>query len=167
MRLVSTILLLIFFGYIPFQVFALPEDDKKPLTIESDEALVKLNEGIAEHQGNVKVTQGMRTMHGDTLKIYRAKNGQLSKVILLGELATFNDIIDVNKPPIHAKARRIQYNADEQTLILKDNAELTQGDDKATGPGLMYFVKTGTITSIAKKGEHTTITLKTKMVPHS
>ena len=114
------------------------------IQIESDHAQYHFQEGVMVHQKNVVVHWQDRTLHADELKLFKAKEGELNKMIALGKPAVMNGKLADGTQMI-GKANEMEYNPLTKTLVLKGQAELNQGVNVFTGPKITLNLETNNI----------------------
>jgi lipopolysaccharide export system protein LptA len=103
-------------------------DNQQPMQVEADRLEVRDNDNISIYSGNVKLTQGSLEIHANLLTLYFDDNKILTLMKMSGSLATFRQLNDSNLE-ITGQAREMEYQESKSTLLLLDNAKLTQGAD--------------------------------------
>lgn len=135
-------------------------DDKQDLAITSHAFEYDHHTGLAVYTGNVHAKQGTRELWGDVLKIHSGQNGDIDKIVVLGQPAQHASQSNPKKPPVHAKANEIIYYVTQEQLTLKDNAYVEQGGDVYEAPYIEYSVTHETVRSPQNENGQTTITLQ-------
>ena len=102
-------------------ILALSTDREQPLKIESDKATIDHAKGIAIYEGNVIITQGSIRINASVVTINYTQS--IEKVVADGKSAQFKQRLDQGDD-IKAKAKQMEYNALENMLYLRNNAEL-------------------------------------------
>lgn len=108
-------------------LFARAADSQLPMNIEASSVVVNEKKGISRYQGQVKITQGSRKIHGDSIVVH-STNSKVDRVVIKGEPATFSQLND-NNEETHASSNEMIFYARKETLVLKDNAQLKQKDN--------------------------------------
>ncbi|MGS2717706.1 lipopolysaccharide transport periplasmic protein LptA [Eionea flava] len=145
MSLVKPVALTLFGIYsmmliMPQAAMALPDDRQQPINVSADKARKNSNQGLTTYQGNVVITQGSIRITGDEVAIYD-DNGQVNKMIAKGQLAEFRQRPQINEPETIANASTIEYDINDETLVLLDNAKLEQAGDITTSNKITYDMK--------------------------
>jgi lipopolysaccharide export system protein LptA len=141
--------LLILILFLPFQVFALTSDREQPLKIEADQAQFDNNLGQAIYEGNVVVTQGSIRLMAHKITIHFSSQQNVTKVVALGKPARFQQQLD-RGDDVKAQANEMEYNALENKLHLRQDAELRKekgGEDTyiSNAPCISYDTQKGII----------------------
>lgn len=141
-RILVVILMLIYSN-----ISALSIDREQPILIEANQAAIDNIKGIATYEGNVIVTQGSIRINADKITLNYTPEQAIEKIIATGNLASFTQHLD-SEEDIKAKAKRMEYNAIEDTLLLTDKAELRkQKGNKdiytSNAPRILYDTKKG------------------------
>jgi lipopolysaccharide transport protein LptA len=144
----------------PLMLIASSPDDAKDLAITSEAFEYRQKDGIATYQGNVEAIQGSRHINGDTLEVYRGKEGGINKIVVYGKPATHESLPEPNKPLFHAQANTITYDVNKNILTLRDHARVEQGGDVYAAPLIEYDITQKIVRSPESQGGRTTITLK-------
>jgi lipopolysaccharide export system protein LptA len=103
-------------------------DKQQPIQVEADSLEVRDNDNISVYTGNVKLSQGTLEMQSDQLTLYLADDKTLMLIKMVGSPATFRQLTDRDLE-ITGEALEMEYRKSESTLLLLDNARLTQGVD--------------------------------------
>jgi lipopolysaccharide export system protein LptA len=103
-------------------------DNQQPIYVEADSLEVRDNDNISIYTGNVKLTQGSLEIQADLLTLYSDDNNTLTLMKMSGLPATFRQLNDSNLE-ITGEALKMEYSESESTLLLINNAKLTQGVD--------------------------------------
>lgn len=102
------------------------EDSQQPIYVEADSLEIRDSDNISIYTGNVKFTQGSLEIHADRLTLYFNDNKVLTLMKMAGSPATFRQLNDSDME-ITGEALEMEYRESESTLLLLDNAKLTQG----------------------------------------
>lgn len=119
---------------------ALPGDREQPIRIESDRAQRDGQRGVTVYEGDVELRQGSLHIQADRLTIHTDADNRVQRVEAQGAPARFEQQPEPDKPPVHARAQRIDYHADSDLLELIDNARLEQGEASMAGDRIDYNI---------------------------
>jgi len=155
MRLIKYCFLLVLF--ISVYSYALSSDRLQPYHIQSDRVNFNRSKNIARYEGNVKVTQGTSTLTADKLIMYfMDKNSQIKKMIATGNLAHYSTLPDGKKQKMFAQANIIIYYPQENKIILKEHAKVTQEHYLLSSNKITYNIKQQSMSSNDQGGHHQT-----------
>ncbi len=129
---------------LPASVRALSSDREQPIFIEAEEVELDKQKGISRYHGNVRFRQGSLVIHGGTILLYH-KDGQVEKVIINGQPASFQQQPDKGETTIVSQARKMEYIASRSRLFLYDNAQVSQGKNSFSGEKIEYDIIKGTV----------------------
>lgn len=138
------------------------EEGEEPLEIQSDTADFQESSGEATHKGHVYVKQGQRYLSADVLIIHRTSDGIIDRITATGQPARFEVKPASQQAPIHGEARTIKYFAEDNKIVLLDQAQLTQEERVIQGPYLTYYLDRRTLSSEAVNGQQTKVILQNK-----
>ncbi len=119
----------------------LPSDKNAKLFIASNTAELNKETGISIFTGDVKIDHGSTHVTADKLTTYSDEKSHVVKAIAVGKagnIATYESMTDVGKPPLVATAETIEYYPQKHYVILLGNAHVTQGENSIAGPHLEY-----------------------------
>ena len=128
MKIAKLIWLLSLLLVLPTPGFSKTGDNQQPIYVEADSLEVRDNDNISIYTGNVKLTQGSLEIQADLLTLYSDDNNTFTLMKMSGLPATFRQLNDSNLE-ITGEALKMEYSESESTLLLIDNAKLTQGVD--------------------------------------
>jgi lipopolysaccharide export system protein LptA len=153
------------FGASPTAVVASPQDTREPITIEADKAKVDEKQGISTYTGNVLLRQGGIQIKAETLTVHSLE-GELEKVVATGAPVTYFQKGDAEASDISGEARRMEYFANENRLVLLESAKLSQGPNQFKGNRITYDtlreVVSATVSETGKDRVQVTIQPKKK-----
>ena len=112
-------------------------DDEQPIHIESDSLDIDDVQGISIYRGNVIMSQGPGRIWADQMTIHATAEQTLDKIVSEGEPARFRDYTDKGEE-INGAARRIEYHAIKQMVILDGEAHLEQNKTEFFGNRIEY-----------------------------
>lgn len=115
---------------------ALTGDRQQPIHIEADRVTLDQAGGYSLYEGNVHLTQGSLRLNAQRLRVYLADK-QLERVVAEGDLATLYQKTDEGGE-VNAEARRIEYSARGQTVLLLEQARLWQSGNVFTSERIEY-----------------------------
>ena len=118
--------------------WALKEDSKQPVLIEADDVEVREADSTSVYVGHVQVDQGSMRLLADHVTVYHRPDRQPRLIIALGNPAKYKQLLDDNRGEAQAFAKRMEYDADKDELILIGDALLIQGTDRLTGDRIVY-----------------------------
>ena len=129
---------------------ALQSDREQPIYITADHVEIDKGKGFSKYTGRVHIRQGSVNIRGE-LVLFHHQNGEVEKVIINGEPASFQQQPDKGSDVIVSNARRMEYFAKTSRLFLIDDAQVTQGANRFSGERIEYDIYRGTV--VAKKDE--------------
>jgi len=120
-------------------------DEQQPVNITANSLIASEKTGKSVYKGNVIITQGSLTLKGDTVNI-TYPNNQLTTVITTGNPATFKRYSKIDQAWLKGKAKKIEYNATNKTVLLMGDALVEQpGKHLISGPKLFYNIEQQTL----------------------
>lgn len=105
------------------------DDDEQDISVTSHAFEYNHKTGVALYTGNVYAKQGTRQLWGDTLEIFRAENGDIDKIIVVGKPAKMEQKGDIYEAPLieYDPAKEIvrspQNDKGQTTITLKPRAK--------------------------------------------
>jgi len=136
-KIVNRVLVSLLFACLPASVVALTTDREKPIKIEADSMTIDDSRGVSIYQGNVKYAQGSIQMSADKVTIY-SDGGEFRRFEAEGERAHYRQLLDNDQGELQAKARVIDYHAEQAHILLKGNAHVMRGEDEFSGSQIEY-----------------------------
>ena len=121
----------------PGIVLALTSDSEQPIQIEADSMAIDEGKGVSIYQGHVSYVQGTVKMTADKVTIYSV-NGEFHRFTAEGERVNYQQMLDDDKGELKAKARLIDYHAEQGHILLKGNAHVMRGEDEFSGSHIEY-----------------------------
>ena len=110
-------------------------------------------EEISVYEGNVQLRQGSLMLQGDSMTVYLA-NKQVGRILLTGKPASMQQRHDSRDTDQHAEADSIDYNTDDEQVILLGNARIWQdGEDEFSSERIVYNLKDNTVNAGGKDSE--------------
>lgn len=120
-------------------LFARADDRDQPIHITADTAELNDKTGISIYRGDVVMIQGTTTLTGDVVTIH-TQDGEVNKVISVGELATYEETTDDGEE-IYAEAEEMIYNRLESKIDLFRRAKVTEEDNIFRSEHIRYFIE--------------------------
>ena len=117
--------------------FALSSDREQPIHINADRMVAEEPKGYSHYLGNVQITQGSLKVDADEVYIYLI-DGLLNKLIIIGEPAKLQQIPDNSAEIVYSRAKRMEYFASTDRLLLMKDAEVWQGANRFSGDHIEY-----------------------------
>ncbi|MGH8657851.1 MAG: lipopolysaccharide transport periplasmic protein LptA [Gammaproteobacteria bacterium] len=121
--------------------YALSTDREQPIELEADFGEIDDQAQVTTYRGNVVATQGSMRFTGDTLTIHYNDQRKAEKVLLQGKPATYRQLLDPEDEYTEGEALTIEYHAQQELLVLIENAKLTQGAKLFKGHRIDYDVR--------------------------
>lgn len=122
----------------PAPVRALQGDEKQPMQIEADQVELDEAKDTSVYVGNVQVTQGSMHLTADHVTVYHYANRHIKYIIALGQPATYKQLLDGDQGEMQAFAKRMDYDAEKDELVLTQDALLIQGKDRLSSERIVY-----------------------------
>ena len=135
----------IFFSLNPIHSRAEKADREKPINIEANSAEMDDKTSTAIFKGDVILTQGTLLIKADTLTV-KQENDEFKKGIAVGDVAYFRQKREGYQDFIEGEAKRIEFDAITDQLIMIDNAKLWREGDEVQGNFIHYNAATETFT---------------------
>jgi lipopolysaccharide export system protein LptA len=130
---------------LPLPVCALSSDRDQPINIEADSATLHEKSGNSTYRGNVHLRQGTLHLHGDTMTV-EMRDDRIEKIVLVGSPATYVQRPDNSDEDQHAEARRVEYYATDERLILLENARIWRsGDEEFSSERIIFNLADNTV----------------------
>jgi len=121
---------------------ALASDREQPIEIEADSAEADDAKKITIYKGDVIIDQGTLRITGDHVTIHYNERGDFTKLIALGNPARFRQLpdgeADEEKNYQRARASRMEYFKESDTIVLLGNAVYGQGGDRVAADRIDY-----------------------------
>ena len=126
--------------------FALSDDANKPININADSVSLNEKTGISIYTGNVTFIQGSLILNGSKVIIHQP-NGEVTKILVDGKPAKFQQQQDDSPDIVHARAEKMKYITKDERVYLRENASVWQGDNLVKGNEIEYNTRTSTVTA--------------------
>jgi lipopolysaccharide export system protein LptA len=117
---------------------ALESDSEQPLFVEADAAELDEQQATSLYLGSVQVTQGSMEILADEVLVHHDANNQPRKIIAVGNPVRYRQLLDDDPEEIRARALRMEYETERQEIVLIEEAELEQGEDRFASDRIVY-----------------------------
>ena len=131
---------------------ALESDQSQPINIRADSGVIDDSAGKSTYQGNVSIDQGSLLITAELVEIYLEDRTPI-RVVATGNreaLAYYEQIPEPGDEPVIANAYEITYLIEEEKLILKGSAKISQLDYFFAGEEIQYDITKGVINANSK-----------------
>lgn len=118
--------------------WALPEDRNQPIRVQADTAELDDRQGVAVYRGDVVITQGTLKITGNAVTITQDENGDVEVFTAVGKPAYYEQKPAADKPLVKAYGLTIQYFADNERIVLLDQAKVVQEGNTFEGEKIVY-----------------------------
>ena len=127
----------------PSQAHALSSDRDQPINIEADSAEADENERVTIYRGNAIITQGTLSIRGETIWIYLSQDDEFIKLVSVGSPARMRQLPDGEDQYLTADAKRLEYLAEEDRILLIGDAVYGRGEDRVMAQRIEYDSRRG------------------------
>lgn len=122
----------------PLAAVALQSDREQPIRIEADSVQIDDLNGVSVYRGNVVYTQGTLRLEADIVHLYHDEHRQIDRIEALGEPVRFRQRLEGDEEDMRAQARRMEYFAQPERLVLEREAWIWRRDAEFTGDYISY-----------------------------
>lgn len=126
------------FGLRSVPTMALEGDDQQPVLIEADKVEVDEGKSTSLYIGHVQIDQGSMRLLADRVTVHHQKDRRIKYIIARGEPVFYKQLLDDNQGEMQAFAKRMDYDAVRDELILTGDALVIQGKDRITSDRIVY-----------------------------
>ena len=130
-------------------VLARSDDSQKPIHITADTAELNDKTGVSVYRGDVEMIQGTTILTGDVITVY-TKNNQVTKMISVGNLATYQETTD-DGDIVYAESEEMIHNSGEKKIELFRRGKITQVGNVIKSDYILYLTEEGLIDTGTKK----------------
>jgi len=109
------------------------------IELEADRVEIDEKFGFSTYLGNVKMSKGAITINAEIMTVYKQQD-QLKKIVFQGKPVSFIQLSGVDRKAVKGQAEQIEYSADDKVVILSENAELWQEQDRFSGNIIRYDI---------------------------
>lgn len=134
-------------------------NNQQIIQVEADSLQFNNDTKVGIYQGHVKLEQGDRILTADYATSYSNQEGEIIKIIALGNPAVYKAFIFHERPKLIASGNTIYYYPLKDYLEAVGNARIVQEQNLFRGPQINYDFKKKTVVSPLSKEGHTQITL--------
>ncbi len=122
-----------------------PESRSAPIEIEADQAEQNEAQGTITYKGNVLIQQADVIIRAEKVVISSEKadssERKLNQILATGAPASFEHIPNEPEQTVYAKAGVINFNVEDSTIKLEQDAELTQSQSSVKGSRIIYNIR--------------------------
>ena len=136
-------------------------DRNQPMNIDADRQIGALDgNSVNEFTGNVVITQGTLDIRASRADLHQ-RGGEIVRAVLTGQQAVMKQQMD-DGTWMTAKADRIDYDVNGETLVLTGNFSVTTPRGSTSGQRMTYNMRTGAIDSGGQGNGRVSITINPK-----
>lgn len=135
-----SVVFLILAGLFSSVTFALPEDRSQPIEIEADSAVRNEKMGTTVYEGNVIMIQGTIRVEANRVEMFH-QDDKINKIICTGQLARYQQVPSKEKGLVIARAEKIEYLLDKDSIHLEKSASVEQSGGTIIGEVIDYDLK--------------------------
>jgi lipopolysaccharide export system protein LptA len=129
---------------LPAAATAKPSDQAEPIHLQADRVEINEKKATSLYRGHVHMQQGSLKILADEVLVMM-KDGRVDKIVIQGKPASFEQQPEKQPDIVHSKADYMEYFADQERLILKTNAEVTQGKNLFRGDHIEYDTRNSVV----------------------
>lgn len=129
---------------------ALDSDQRQPIEIQADNAMLDQARQVTVFGGNVVVQQGSIDIRAAKIEVSRSDSGQQT-MLATGNPVRFKQQLDDGKGWVNGQASRVTYQSASGVVTLSGNAKVTRGGDVVQGNQITYNTKTEIYTAAGHK----------------
>lgn len=118
-------------------VAALSGDASSPIDITADAVEIDDGRHTSTYTGKVEVQQGSMRLLADRVTVYHQPSRQPNRIIATGAPVRYWQKTDDGQE-VKAEARRMEYSAAREEILLIDRARLIQGRDSFSSDRILY-----------------------------
>lgn len=131
--------------FMPTLSQALPSDGEQPIYIQADTADLDDRKGTAIYRGNVIITQGSLKITGHTVTVSQSSSGEVDYFKSVGKPAYYEQMPNVGGDLLQAYGITIEYFAQQDKIIITDQAKVTQSGNTSRGEKITYNTQQQTV----------------------
>lgn len=143
---------------------ALQSDFNEIVTISANKQITEINKNKMSFLDDVVITQGTISIKANKVEVLRNDKGEIKQVTAWGTPATYEQMMENNRP-IHAEGKILEYLPPKQTIIIKQNAQITQENSTLTGETITYDIVNEKMEASGDKTSKNNGRVITKFVP--
>ncbi len=118
-------------------IFALEEDTRQPISIESNSGFYDDKNGVSIYTGDVIIIQGSMRLEADKLVVY-LDNREIQKMVATGAPVKFQQTPEEGKEDVHGNSLVAEYYPETERLILMQEAVIWQGENSTASEKIEY-----------------------------
>ncbi|HLT04885.1 MAG TPA: lipopolysaccharide transport periplasmic protein LptA [Pseudomonas sp.] len=122
--------------------WALPSDRDQPIHVQADSAELDDRQGRAVYRGDVIITQGTLKITGNTVTVTRNASGDIDTFTAQGRPAYYEQQPEIGESMVHAYGRTIEYFANNERIVLTDQAKVVRDGNTFEGERIVYDTRT-------------------------
>ncbi len=126
---------------VPAVVQALSSDRNLPIVIDADEFEIDEPRRSSRYRGNVQLTQGSLVVRADEIVVRTNASRDVERLTARGRPTTFSQQLD-DGGTVRGEALTIDYDAQQQRLLLEGQARLWRDKDEVSGHTIEYLLDT-------------------------
>lgn len=130
---------------------ALPDDRDQPIYIQSDRAERDERKGTTVYTGKVEIDQGSLHISADQVTIAMRGN-QVNRIDANGKPVRIRQQPAPDQQSVQAQAHTLQYDVQNEVLILIDKASVTQEGSTVNGERIEYYMQEQRVKASAGSG---------------
>lgn len=137
-----------------FSAAALESDRDQPMDIQAVDSDTDLNSGVLKLIGNVSITQGSLRIEAETGEVHQPEQAAaVTRVILEGSPACLEQDLDNAAGKMRACSRKIDYDRQNDSVVLTGNVRITEPRGTLTGERVTYNIAEGRVQGQSGGGE--------------
>ncbi|MGI9335199.1 MAG: lipopolysaccharide transport periplasmic protein LptA [Gammaproteobacteria bacterium] len=117
---------------------ALSTDREQPIDIKADSAEADERKRVTIYRGNAIIVQGSLRITGDTIWIHLNEDNEFIKLVSEGRPARMRQQPDGEVGQRTADARRLEYHADTDRILMRGKAVYVQDGDRISAENIEY-----------------------------
>ncbi len=118
---------------------ALSTDRDQALYIEADQAKLNERHGVSSYEGNVKITQGSMQLMAARMTVH-SRDRTLHSIVTEGMPTRYRQRPEGSEQDVTAEARRIEYSAELNRVILTGKARIQQDGNTFSSERIVYDI---------------------------
>lgn len=141
-------------------------DRDQPINLSAERAEIDNVKGVSVYQGNVVLTQGTLKITGNVMHVYYTPGSrELNRIVVQGDPATYQELLEGESEYVHAKAPRMEYYAaGPRRVRLLQGATLWQGRNTFHGNQVVYNIEADQVE--ASSGKSSTQRIQITIYPN-
>jgi lipopolysaccharide export system protein LptA len=116
-------------------------DRDKPMHLEADQVSIDDSRQVSTFEGNVQLSQGTLSIHGDKLVVVQSSDG-FAHGTAMGQPASFRQKREGFDEYVEGYGNRIEYDTRNETVDFYGEARMKRNEDEVRGEHITYNAKT-------------------------